>query len=640
MTVDDRGMYDEVHDEPGDGAIVRRLHFGRNRRARHGLLESDEPAETSLHPAETVIEVSAPDDSLVDLSSAEVGATALPEPPPRVIAPPPVFTPPETPQTPQTPPQPTAAPADDPVEPPHGMFKSFRRWWHQEALARAAQKRALATAEAIIRAQAVRFASAPVNQAPPPELQVQSVHSVLALTDEHFQSLGLRSDRLHDELAGIRRTLNELRSLTLTDAPPERVAGAAVEAVGTLEERFDSLLIALSDEFHRRSDESERRISELLTIQNAELATLLESGVARLRDAIPQGFEEIKAVIPQEMALVRATIPAEFQRIRAVIPNEMERMREHQREELDQLRAMSQKQIESLRDSSIEEIDKIRSAIPDGFTEVKALLPFELQRAVREALPDGMDGAMDRMEQITAEKVEQLLAENRTMTDGLAAEMIGAITRLRTTSEQELRAIRDGNLEAMERLGAETAEELARLRVLGMEAVREDQRGELESLREGAVREIAMLREMVAIEVTRIRQVTEDELARVASAVPGGLERVREVTASELERFREVTGEQLERVRWAIPSELERARGVGVETLESIRREVSALSRAIQGTSGDVWATTSRVTSGGAMSEAAEIGKRIEELLLGMNRTADRLAEAHHGEIERDIARR
>jgi hypothetical protein len=112
------------------------------------------------------------------------------------------------------------------------------------------------------------------------------------------------------------------------------------------------------------------------------------------------------------------------------------------------------------------------------------------------------------------------------------------------------------------------------------------------------------------------------------------------VTASELERFREITGEQLERVRWAIPSELERARGVGVETLESIRREVSALSRAIQGTSGDVWATKPSAMSGGATSEAAEIGKRIEELLLGMNRTADRLAEAlHHGVYEVDARR-
>jgi hypothetical protein len=72
---------------------------------------------------------------------------------------------------------------------------------------------------------------------------------------------------------------------------------------------------------------------------------------------------------------------------------------------------------------------------------------------------------------------------------------------------------------------------------------------------------------------------------------------------------------------------------------------VSALTRAIQGTSGDVWATTTkpRATSGAASSEAAEIGKRIEELLTGMNRTADRLAEAlQHGvyEVERDIARR
>jgi hypothetical protein len=641
--VADRGPYDDAGDEPGEDTVVRRIHFGR-RRAR-GAVDTADP-------------LTAPgfaDDGLVDLSSGEVepSITVLPGPPPREVRPErpsladptPVVVPPDDDDDDD---KAVDAPAVDPLDAePHGLFKSFRRWWRQEAMTRAAHKRALATAEAIIRAQAVRLATAPVDKTLAAGLQSQSVHNVLALTDERFQQLGLRSDRLHDELAGIRRTLNDLRNLTLTDAPPERVAGAAVEAVGSLEERFDGLLIALSDEFRRRSEESERRISELLTMQSAELATLLESAVARLRDAIPEGFEEVKAIIPQEMALVRATIPAEFQRVRAVIPQEMERMRDHQREELDQLRAMSQKQIESLRASSIEEIDKIRSAIPDGFAEVKSVVPFEVQQAVRDALPPEIErlGALVRepIEHNIHKQVEHMLAENRTMTDGLAAEMIGAVTRLRSLNEQELRAIRDGNLEAIQQLGAESSEELARLRLLGMEAIREDQRDELVALREGAVREIAMLREILALEVARIRQVTEDELARVASAVPGGLERVREVTASELERFREITGEQLERVRWAIPSELERARGVGIEELEAIRREIAALSRAIHGT-GDVWGVKKSNPPGrDASVEAEEISTRVEDLLRGMNRTADRLAEAlHRGvtEIEREIARR
>jgi hypothetical protein len=640
--VADRGPHDDVGDEPGEGAVVRRIHFGRDRRPKGSAVDTADP-------------LTAPgfaDDGLVDLSSTELesGATTLPEPPPRVLTERPPFV--DT--TPVIVPPDDAEPSDaqgavhtNPLDAePNGILKSFRRWWRHESMTRAAHKRALATAEAIIRANAVRIATAPADKSLASEVQSQSVHSVLALTDERFQALGLRSDRLQDELAGIRRTLNELRNLTLTDAPPERVAGAAVQAVGTLEEGFDGLLLALSDEFRRRSEESERRISELLTMQSAELATLLESAVGRLRDAIPEGFAEVKAVIPQEMALVRATIPAEFQRIRAVIPQEMERMRDHQREELDQLRAMSQKQIESLRASSIEEIDRIRAAIPDGFADVKAVLPSEVQRAVQDALPSEMERLAalvpERIEQSIHQQVEHLLAENRTMTDGLAAEMIGAIARLRSLNEQELRAIRDGNLEAIERLGVESAEELSRLRVIGLEAVREDQRGELVALREGAVREIAMLREILSLEVARIRQVTEDELARVASAVPGGLERVREVTATELEHFRQTAEEQLERVRWSIPSELERARGVGIEELEAIRRELTALSRALHGTS-DVWGVKTKPLGRDASLEATEIGDRVEELLRGMNRTADRLSEALHrgvSEIEREISRR
>ena len=651
----DRGPNDDAGDERGEGAVVRRIHFGRRRR---GGVDVADPLTA---PGFT-------DDGLVDLSDGELGGeydasiTVLPEPPPRVIVErerpsladtTPVIVPPDDApddaqhDTKEEPRSDATAPATDPIDAePHGLFKSFRRWWRQESMARAAHRRAMATAEAIIRANAVRLATVPVDKTIAADLQAQSMQNVLALTDERFQALGLRSDRLHDELQGIRRTLSELRDLTRGGAPPEQMAGAAVQAVGTLEQGFDGLVLALSDEFQRRSEESERRISELLTMQSAELATLLESAVGRLRDAIPEGFEEVKAVIPREMALMRATIPLEFHRIRAVIPHEMERLREHQRDELDQLRAMSNKQIESLREASIEEIERIRAAIPEGFAEVKTAVPLEVQRAVREVLPPEIDrlalSVPERLQKGIHQQVEHLLAENRTMTDGIAAEMISAITRLQNVNEGELRAIREGNSAVLERLGIETAEELARMRVMGMDQVREDQRGELVALREGAVREIAMLRDIIALEVARIRQVTEDELSRMASAVPGGLERVREVTASELERFREVTGEQLERVRWAIPSELERARGVGLEELEAIRREITSLSRALHGTS-DVWGVKSRPVGPDASLEAAEISKRIEELLRGMNRTADRLTDALHrgvSEIEREISAR
>jgi hypothetical protein len=93
-----------------------------------------------------------------------------------------------------------------------GMVRNFRHWWRQEALARAAQKRVFAMAETILRSQAAQIATAPAGRvAPPGSQQTQSIRGVLELTEERFQALGQRSDRMQAELSGISRSLQEMR---------------------------------------------------------------------------------------------------------------------------------------------------------------------------------------------------------------------------------------------------------------------------------------------------------------------------------------------------------------------------------------------------------------------------------------------
>jgi hypothetical protein len=67
-----------------------------------------------------------------------------------------------------------------------GMVRNFREWWRQESLARAAQKRAFAMAETILRSQAAQLASGYRHSAP-------------------------SSDRVQDELSAISRSLEEMR---------------------------------------------------------------------------------------------------------------------------------------------------------------------------------------------------------------------------------------------------------------------------------------------------------------------------------------------------------------------------------------------------------------------------------------------
>jgi hypothetical protein len=534
MSVDDRGAHQPAEEGREGRAAVRRPHVGRHRRGRAVAVAAAEPELEEVEPLFTFLEADKP---FVDLSDP------APEPAPAPLR---EFPPPLTRAVDavQPPPPPEAAlgPDDAGVRP--GMFTSFRRWWRQESLARAAQKRAFATAEAIMRAQAVEQAAQPLDKAPSPESHTQAVRNVMALTEERFQSLGLRSDRLQDELLGISRTMKELHDLMLLGGAPEGVPGAAASALGTLEERFDALLGALSDEFRRRAEDTDRRLAEQLTLQSAELAMLLESAVERIRSAIPEGFQAVRAAIPKELAQVRAEIPREIQRIRAVIPEEMERVREQQRKELDQIMELSQKQIELIRATSRKELDKIREAIPEGFDELRSMLPEEFTR-VRDAIPV----EMEKVRSMLPEEIERVREANARDFERILAQIPDELEKVRLTIPAE-----------MERVRATIPEAIGRVeRVLP---------GQVERLTAQNAELLASLREQTSEALERLRSANAQELENVGSSL-------RETATGELERLREEIGEQLDRVRWAIPAKIHEviSEGSGFTSADSVEGE-------------------------------------------------------------------
>lgn len=479
MSMEDPGTR-RPSDEERDDAVVRRLHGGRHRRGR----AATESAVAEAEPLFT-FELLYPDDEpLVDLTDQ------APEPAQRVEP----FTPP---------PAPVADSPETGVRP--GTFKSFRRWWRQESLARAAQKRAFATAEAIIRAQAVQHSTQPLEPSPSSESHAQAVRNVMALTEERFQSLGLRSDRLQDELVGISRSMGELRQLMLVGGAPEGAAGAAASALGALEERFEALLSALSEEFRTRGEETDRRLAEQLTLQSAELAMLLESGVERIRSAIPEGFQAVRAAIPKELAEVRAAIPQEIQRIRAVIPEEMERLRAQQRKELDQIMELSQKQTEAIRATSRRELEKIREAIPEGFDELRAMMPEEFAR-VRDAIP----AEIDKVRAMLPEEIERVREANAAEFERIRALLPKEIEKVRLTIPVEMERIRATIPEAIERLHL-TEDELERV--------------------------ASSLRELTARELEQFRAETNEHLDRVRWAIPAEAARALREVITEISGF-------------------------------------------------------------------------------------------------------
>lgn len=274
MAVDEHLKYEPAELDAGHETVTRRLE------ALQGGLRT---VERSLRPSAT----------LVDLAAAETRTPSheVATDPSRVSVPLVIE---------------TVSPAPVPEGFAHAgttrpsLWQSFRAWWQAERIARENERRARAAAEAAAKMQELQALQPPASAE-----HVQAIRSVMTLTEERFQALGLRSDRLHDELMGISRALAEIRA-TASDGT---IALSSLEAADDLQERLDALLLALAEEFRRRSEEIERSLSAQMTIQNAELAMLLEDALVRMRSLIPEEMAKVAAEVSETVERAVAALP-------------------------------------------------------------------------------------------------------------------------------------------------------------------------------------------------------------------------------------------------------------------------------------------------------------------------------------------
>ena len=379
MAADDLGAPEEpLEHETGRRGSVRSIHGLDGRRRRGNLKDPTRVLDLSVgeHAADEAVE-------------NEPLFTREPLGPPAAVT--------TTPVAPSTPRARSASPANElPATLPEldtppivigearerrSRIRGIRAWWRQESLARATEKRALANAEAVLRAQAIQSASVPVDRAPTTEEQASSMRSLLSLNEERFQSLGLRSDRLRDELVGISTSIADLRGLIASGSSQIETSQigtdvAASDMLGELQARFDSLLPTLSEELARRSEESERRILFLLSAHAEELAMHLELAVedivSGLPPALPEEMHRLRELIPEEMRRLRELIPEEMRRMRELIPEEMERFHKPGEEaleralgtlpaELDKVRAASDARLEIIETNASAKLERLRA---------------------------------------------------------------------------------------------------------------------------------------------------------------------------------------------------------------------------------------------------------------------------------------
>ena len=286
-------------------------------------------------------------------------------------------------------PEPAVLPVASSTAPKHrSRVRGIRAWWHQDSLARAAEKRALANAEAVLRAQAIQAASAPTQRVLTPEERASSMHSLMSLNEERFQALGLRSDRLRDELVGISNSIAGLHDLVASRASRVDSEAATANLLGELQGRFDSLLPALSEELGRRSEDSDRRITLLLSAHAAELAEHLERAVERIGSTL-------EATLPEEMQRIRELIPEEMQRIRTIATEGIERLRpggeaieralETLPAEMEKVKSASEAQLVLMEAKAAARLERLRAEQNDRFDRIEGSSGDQLAR-IREEI--------------------------------------------------------------------------------------------------------------------------------------------------------------------------------------------------------------------------------------------------------------
>ena len=440
MAADDLGAPEEpLEHETGRRGSVRSIHGLDGRRRRGNLKDPTRVLDLSVgeHAADEAVE-------------NEPLFTREPLGPPAAVT--------TTPVAPSTPRAPSASPANElPATLPEldtppivigearerrSRIRGIRAWWRQESLARATEKRALANAEAVLRAQAIQSASVPVDRAPTTEEQASSMRSLLSLNEERFQSLGLRSDRLRDEVVGISTSIADLRGLIASGSSQIETSQigtdvAASDMLGELQARFDSLLPTLSEELARRSEESERRILFLLSAHAEELAMHLELAVedivSGLPPALPEEMRRLRELIPEEMerfhkpgeeALERAlgTLPAELDKVRAASDARLEIIETNASAKLERLRAEQREQLERIEGSTGDELSLIREEIARISESIRGALAGMVPRAEAQhiVLPEASTPTTAHDPEMLDRRFMELLVAMNANTDRLA----------------------------------------------------------------------------------------------------------------------------------------------------------------------------------------------------------------------------
>lgn len=371
--------YETAHD--GDVRAIRGLD-GRSR-GRRATMEEDA----------LIVDLSAVQHDTERANRYEPLFSREPVEPPAATSPPPGASEPSlsTPgyRIPVVLPEPAVLPVASNTAPKHrSRVRGIRAWWQQESLARAAEKRALANAEAVLRAQAIQAASAPTQRVFTPEERASSMHSLLSLNEERFQALGLRSDRLRDELVGISNSIAGLHDLVTSRASRVESEAATADLLGELQGRFDSLLPALSEELGRRSEESDRRITLLLSAHAAELAEHLERAVERIGSTL-------EATLPEEMQRIRELIPEEMRRIRTIAVEGIERLRPSEEAieraletlpaEMEKVRSASEAQVVLMEAKAAARLERLRAEQNDRFDRIEGSSGDQLSR-IREEI--------------------------------------------------------------------------------------------------------------------------------------------------------------------------------------------------------------------------------------------------------------
>ena len=150
----------------------------------------------------------------------------------------------------------------------------------------------------------------------------------------------------------------------IKEQPPE--AAPAARDLRDLEERFDTLRVAVSTELGRRIDAS----------------------LARMEGSFEREIEALRTANREEAKRLRSSNGEAFVRIRAADTQELERIRRAVDEGIERLCSVLEGQLDRVWGANDVELERIRSVGADRLAEVHDLLTYQVERLRQEQAPE------------------------------------------------------------------------------------------------------------------------------------------------------------------------------------------------------------------------------------------------------------